>query len=103
MFFLAFPPPETSHGKSRIQVRRPPGSHQSQGLLERGGERVLLHHEDVGRLALHREPVGLAVEAHGTHEVLELGQQVGQLGGGGHREAQAGRLWTGVHRAAARV
>lgn len=57
----------------------PPDPYQSQCFLEHGGERVLLHHKDVGRFALHREAVGLAVEAHRTHKVLELGQQIGQL------------------------
>lgn len=51
-------------------------SHQSQSFLEDGRESVFLHHKDVGRFALHCEPVGLTVEAHGTHKVLELGQQV---------------------------
>lgn len=60
-------------------LKGPGDSYQSQCFLEHGGKSVLLHHKDVGRFALHREPVGLAVEAHRTHKVLELGQQIGQL------------------------
>lgn len=59
-----------------LLMERPLNSHQSQSFLEDGRESVFLHHKDVGRFALHCEPVGLTVEAHGTHKVLELGQQV---------------------------
>lgn len=62
-----------------LLAERPLNSYQSQCSLEDGGESVFLHHKDVGRFALHCEPVGLTVEAHRTHKVLELGQQVSQL------------------------
>lgn len=66
--------------------QRPLNSYQSQCSLEDGRESVFLHHKDVGRFALHCEPVGLTVEAHRTHKVLELGQQVSQLRAQQHRE-----------------
>lgn len=55
----------------------PLNSYQSQCFQEDHRESIFLHHKDVRRFALHHEPVGLTVEAHGTHKVLELGQQVG--------------------------
>lgn len=61
----------------------PVNCYQSECFLEHVRESVLLHHKDIRRFTLHCEPVGLAVEAHGAHKVLELGKKVGQLVGRG--------------------
>lgn len=69
-------------------------SHPSERVLHHGGQRVLLHHKDVGGLALHREAVGLTVEAHGTNKVLELREQVGELRS---KHKRAGQKTAAVH------
>lgn len=66
---------------SQLVVGGGRSSYPSERVLQHSGKRVLLHHKDLRGLALDGEADGLAVEAHGTHKVLELGQEVGQLGG----------------------
>lgn len=54
-------------------------------VLQRRRKPPLLQHEQLRGLTLHAEPVGVAVELHRTHEVLEPRDEVGQLRGGGGR------------------
>lgn len=83
----------TNKSKTGIELRAPlqvalcwrRWSYPSERVLQHRRKRVLLHHKDVRGLTLDGEADGLAVEAHGTHKVLELGQQVGQLGAHRHR------------------
>lgn len=55
--------------------------HPSQCVLQHSRKSVLLHDKQIRGLTFNREPVALAVELHGTHKVLELRQEVGQLRG----------------------
>lgn len=61
--------------------RREKKANPAEDVLQRRRKHVLVQHEQVRGLALHREPVGVAVELHRAHEVLELGHDVGQLRG----------------------
>lgn len=57
-----------------VQVHRFP----SECVLYHSGQSVLVHHKDIRRLTFNSKPIGIAVEAHGTHKILELRQEVGQ-------------------------
>lgn len=54
-------------------------SHPSSDRLQDAGQGVLLQLEQVRRLAVHLETVGVVVELHWTHKVAVAGHHVGEL------------------------
>lgn len=55
--------------------------HPASERLQDGGQSVVLKLEEIGRLTVHLETVGVVVEFHRAHKVAVAGQQIGELGG----------------------